>query len=339
MKKNNLFVVFPILSLILVSCGVKTKTTSVFYYDENDTFIKELRNYLQTGLDQANFTYNFYFANKSQATQNTQLTKEIENKNNNVLIVNTVDRLADATIIEKAKSYNLPIIFFNREPLDSDLSNQTNFYYVGSNPETEGLLQAEMAADLFGKPYSLNPSYDKNGDNKIQLVLLKGEQGHQDMENRSKYCIEGLRSKGYSLDILTTEYCNWNRTTAYEAMSTIYPTYGENMELLFSNNDDMALGAIDYFLVKEIFKSNVTDVSEQPFPVIGVDGTGVAITAIKDHLLYGTVKNDSSQQAQAIITLANYIVQGTKIDDSFPFKFSSNNKIYIEGKSIVYNDI
>jgi len=339
MKKNKLFVILPLLSLVLVSCGVKTKNTSVFYYDENDTFIKELRNYIQHGLDNSGFTYNFYYANKSQAAQNTQLTKEIENKSDNVLIVNTVDRLADATIIEKAKSYNLPIIFFNREPLDSDLSNETSFYYVGSNPETEGLLQAEMAANLFGNPNSLNPLYDKNGDNKIQLILLKGEQGHQDMENRSKYCIEGLRNKGYTLDILTTEYCNWNRVTAYDAMSSIYPTYGDSMELLFSNNDDMALGAIDYFLVKDIFKNGVKDVSEQPFPVIGVDGTGVAISAIKNHLLYGTVRNDSFQQASAIVSLANYIVDGEKIDSSFPFKFSSNNKIYIEGKSIIYSDI
>jgi methyl-galactoside transport system substrate-binding protein len=339
MKKNKLAILFPLLSLLLGSCSANSLRISAFFYDENDTFIKELRGYLKQGLENGNYNYDFYFAQKSQATQNTQITAEIESKKNSLLLINSVDRLADSTLIQKAKNYDLPIIFFNREPLDSDLANETKFFYVGSNPQTEGLLQAEMAASLFGDPHNLNPKYDKNGDQKIEIVLLKGEQGHQDMENRSKFCIQGLKDKGYTLDILTTEFCNWSRTQAYETMSTIYPTYGESIELLFSNNDDMALGAIDYFKDKEIFKTSVNDVTEQPFPVIGVDGTTVALDAIKNHLLYGTIKNDSYQQASAILTLANYIVGNKTIDGTFPFKFAGNNKIYIEGKTIIYSDL
>ena len=339
MKKNRTLILIPLISLMLASCAGNNKKISVFYYDETDTFIKELRSYMISGLNDAGYTYDFYFAQKSQNIQNTQITTEIENKNNRLLMVNSVDRLADSAIIEKAKNYNLPIIFFNREPLDRDLVNETNFYYVGSNPQTEGLLQAEMAASLFGSPYNLNPLYDKNGDNKIQLILLKGEQGHQDMENRSKYCIQGLKDKGYNVEILTTEYCNWNRTLAFDTMSVLYSLYKDSIELLFSNNDDMALGAIDYFKKESIFKENARDVSEQPFPIIGVDGTSVALDAIKNHYLYGTIKNDSSSQARAIISLANYIVEGKKIDESFPFKFSANNKIYIEGKILVYSDL
>jgi len=341
MKKNKSKFIIPLISLLLIGCSGKQNQISVFIYDENDTFLKELVSYLKADLTRESIEYSLNYAKRSQAVQNNQITKEIESKENRLLLINTVDRLSDSTIIEKATLYNLPIIFFNREPLDRDLNGHSNCYYVGSNPKTEGLLQAELAANLFSDPKSLNPKYDKNGDGQIQIVLLKGEQGHQDMENRSKYCIDGLKDKGYNLDILTTTYCNWNRLEGYDAMSTIYPLYGSEMELLFSNNDDMALGAIDYFLEKEIFIKDAADVSEQPFPIIGVDATIYGQEAIKDHYLYATIKNDSLTQADAVTTLASYLINNKEIptDGTFPYPFTSTNKIYIEGKALTLSDI
>ena len=336
MKKNKLFSLLLLCNIILCSCGDNSKHISIFIYTYDDTFISSLVSNLRTLINESNIDANYYYASRSQAKQNEQITNEIENNNNKLLVVNSVDRLADSSIIDKAKLYDLPVIFFNREPLDKDLEEGSKYYYVGNNPKSEGLLQAKMAKDLFGSPYSLNSLYDKNGDGKIQTVLLKGEQGHQAMENRSKYCIQGLENSGYKVDLLTTSYCNWSRSLGAEEMEKIYDSYGDQIELIFSNNDDMALGAIDYLLEKNIFSSTATDVSEQPIQIIGVDATSVARTAISNHLMYGTVKNDAKKQAETISELTNLIIENKSLDG---VDFTSGNKIYVPGQEITIADI
>jgi len=324
---------------MLISCGNSAKKISVFIYASDDTFINSLGENIKDKLKSNNIENSFYYAERSQNIQNDQITEAIESRENKLLLVNSVDRLADATIMDKAKLFDLPIIFFNREPLDNDLKNNEACYYVGSNPLTEGKIQAQLASNLFYNPYNLSSKYDKNGDNKIQIVLLKGEQGHQDMENRSKYCIQGLKDKGYNVDILTTSYANWTRKEAYMAMESIYGTYGDQIELLFSNNDDMALGAIDYLLDNGIFFKTVSSVEEQPFPIIGVDATEVGRLAIQDHLLYGTVKNDKNAQADAIYSLIDHIINNKVIDKDFPYEINNVNKIYIEGESVTIENL
>ena len=49
-----------------------------------------------------------------------------------------------------------------------------------------------------GSPTDLS-DLDKNDDNQIQMVILKGEQGHQDAEKRTSEIIRVLEDYGYTL--------------------------------------------------------------------------------------------------------------------------------------------
>ena len=336
MKKNNILSLSFLSLLLLASCGTKGKQVSIFIYANDDTFIQSVSNYLDEVFEETNIKLNKYIANRSQSLQNEQITSEIESKENNVLILNTVDRLADSAIIEKAKRYDTPIIFFNREPLDRDLPDNGHYYYVGSDFLTEAEIQANMVKNIFGKPNDLNKQFDKNGDGVIQYVMLKGEQGHQDMENRSKYSVEALKNGGYNLELLTSSYCDWDRNLAQTNFSSIYEEFGDQIELIISNNDDMALGAIDYLLENNIFSSNVSSVFEQPIQIVGVDGTDVAKEAIKNNLMYGTVLNDAKKQAEIILELTTKIINGEDIESSL---FDTGHKIYIKGKEITLNNV
>jgi methyl-galactoside transport system substrate-binding protein len=336
MKKNKLLNLLFLSLFLLGSCGEKGKQVSLFIYTSDDTFIQTTLKYFDEVFNNINIDIKKYDANRSQSLQNEQITEEIESKENDVLIVNTVDRLADSAIIEKAKRYETPIIFFNREPLDRDLPTTGHYYYVGSDFKNEAYLQADMIATLFGNPNNLNNIYDKNADGIIQFVMLKGEQGHQDMENRSKYVIESLRDKGYKTEFLTSAYCNWRRDTAKESFSSMYKEYGDEIELIISNNDDMALGAIDYLLENNIFSKTATSVSEQPIQIVGVDGTEVAKDAIKNHLMYGTALNDAKKQVEVILDLTTKIINKEDINDDL---FDTGHKIYIKGKSITLDNI
>lgn len=340
--KNNLknLSIFSLSLLLLISCSGVKNDVSFFIYNENDTFVSSLMNQVHTDLKQANKSFDISYASLSQATQNEQLAQAIENKSSKVLAVNIVDRLSASSIITKADAASLPILFFNRAPLEEDLLAGKNAYYVGTDPTYEGEAQADLAAELFGLPSSLAKAYDKNGDGIIQLVILKGEQGHQDTELRSRYCVTELYNLGYDVDIIASAYANWTKEEGYEAMKDIYEKYSSQIELVFSNNDDMAVGALNYLVDKHVFAKGA-DVASQPFPVIGVDATNIGISYIKDGLLYGTVKNDATAQAKAIAEFISYLSEGKKIDESFPYygQMSDGRTVSVKGIVITKKDV
>ena len=65
----------------------------------------------------------------SQRTQNDQV-KELINAGCNVLCVNLVDRADPSEIIDVAKEHDVPIIFFNREPVAEDMRQWDRLYQM-----------------------------------------------------------------------------------------------------------------------------------------------------------------------------------------------------------------
>ena len=308
--------------ITLVSCGKPTKNVSVFYYDKDDTFLNLLRDELDNKLSQEYNSSNYY-ASKSQVTQNLQVEECIGKTD--ILLMNMVDRLSSGAIVEKCQKNNLPVIFFNREPLLNDIVNYENCYYVGPNSEEQGILQVECAANLFGDPNNLNSKYDLNHDNKIQLVILKGEQGHQDAEKRTQACLSELKKRGYDIELISIGVCNWSRKEAYNLFWTQYTQTLKNVELILSNNDEMAIGAATY--IKSIMTKE-----EEMIPVIGVDATPDGIEAVNSKLLVSTIVNDHEKQAAAISCLTDILLNEDKSINDFDYDIYNYKYIYIGSK-------
>lgn len=326
--KNKIYLSLAFFSLLLVSCGSQKIDASFFIYNEDDTFVGSLMEKVQDDLKKDSRSYSISYASLSQTKQNEQLSDALNSGNSKVMAVNIVDRLSASSIIAKADSAKVPLIFFNRAPLEEDLASSSSAYYVGTDPTYEGMMQGDMAASLFGDANALNQEYDKNKDNVIQAVILKGEQGHQDTELRSRYCIKRLNDLGYKVETIASGYANWTRDQAYSVMKDIYAKYSSQIELVFSNNDDMAVGAINYLTDQNVFFKGQ---EKQVFPVIGVDATDIGVEYIQDGRLYGTIKNDASAQAQAIVDFVNYLSQGKPIDSSFPYEIPSNKMVTVKG--------
>lgn len=121
----------------------------------------------------------------SQRTQNDQV-KELINAGCNVLCVNLVDRADPSEIIDVAKEHDVPIIFFNREPVAEDMRQWDRLYYVGADAKQSGVLQGELAVEMIRQ----NSQIDHNKDGKIQYVVLEGEAGHQDAIIRTENAVD-----------------------------------------------------------------------------------------------------------------------------------------------------
>ncbi|MDD6240101.1 MAG: galactose ABC transporter substrate-binding protein [Eubacteriales bacterium] len=339
MKKIIKFLsLFLSFSLLLGSCKSSSYKASVFIYDLTDTFLIELGDLLYKRFDEENINFKIFGAERNQMEQNRQVVDEIQS-GSQLLILNLVDRLSAPAIMEKAEQTKTPVIFFNREPFPEDMKEAlkafNDFYYVGTNASYEGTVQANMAAALLGSPNSLSPTFDKNQDGKIQTVLIKGELGHQDTEYRSEKCLGHLKELGYDVDLLATRYGNWSRSTAKQEMQEVLKEQGDKVELVFCNNDDMALGCID--ALKE--ENKIQD-GKMPFPIFGVDGTKVGLEAIENGTMAGTVRNHAKNQAYAIATLAEKILHKEDIDlSSFGFDYNDYHCLYPAGEPIVSTNI
>ena len=291
----------------------------VTYYEQSDTFLSqmisclkdEFQNYEEKGYETAMLIRG---AGGSQRTQNDQ-ARELIDAGCNVLCVNLVDRADPSEIIDLARENNVPIIFFNREPVAEDMMQWDKLYYVGALAAQSGILQGEMAIELIQSDSGI----DRNKDGKIQYVVLEGEAGHQDAIIRTENVVDTLKSNGIAIEKLSYGIANWNRAQAQNQMLQMMSQHQNKIELVLANNDDMALGALDAYE-----KLNYTESALPAF--LGIDGTDVGLEAVRDQRLAGTVYNDKEGQAAAMAKLAIALVTGQGMGE---IEFQTERYIYL----------
>lgn len=308
----------------LCSCGEVSGNTSqkvqvgVAYYNQTDTFVRELidcfKNELETyKTEDLEVTAMVREAAGLEKTQNEQV-KELIDAGCNVLCVNLVDRADPSEIIDTAREHDIPLIFFNREPVTEDMMQWEKIYYVGAIARQSGELQGEMAAEVIK-----NGGVDRNGDGKIQYVILEGEADYQDAIIRTENVVNTLNKEGINLEKLSYQIANWNRAQAENRMKQMIRQYNDEVELVLSNNDDMAAGAVDAY-----DELNYTEDNRPVF--FGVDGTSVGLQAVKDGDFAGTVYNDKEGQASVMAELSVALATGGSLD---AITFENERYVYL----------
>ena len=301
------FILFTVTAL--AGCGVQGVERNpgkikigVTLYDQYDTFLTQLmeRFYDEVGDEAEVVTYN---ASQSQQTQNAQVKKMIED-GCDVICVNLVDRTDPSSVIDAARKADVPIIFFNRELVEGDIGRWDKLFYVGADAAESGIMEGELAATTC----LTDRNIDRNNDGVIQYVVLEGEAGHQDAIVRSEYSVNTLMGRGVKVDKLGYTIANWNRAQAQTKTAQLIEEHKDHIELILSNNDDMALGAIDAYEAAGMKRSD--------WPAIfGIDGTDVGLEAVRDDKMVGTVYNDKEGQARAMYRLSIILANGGSIDE------------------------
>ena len=310
-KASLLFCLSLFLLFNLCACGnagekkaKKKIKIGVTLYDSYDTFLtgymrafdKEVAEKRAEGYEVNVLQYN---AAGSQAMQNEQVEEMLQNSCD-VLCVNLVDRTAPSEIIDMAKKKDVPVIFFNRELVEEDLNQWNKLYYVGADAKQSGILQGELVLeDVKGaeKEGQLPPELDRNGDGKLQYLIFEGEAGHQDSIMRTDYVVSTIQDAGIPLDRLDYRIANWSRAEAQSKMMQLYPEFQGKIELILSNNDDMALGVIDAYDKIGVQKDL------RPW-IYGIDGTKAGLSAIEKGSMRATVYNDEVGQSKALFRIA-----------------------------------
>ncbi|EPY99296.1 galactose/glucose ABC transporter substrate-binding protein MglB [Mannheimia haemolytica] len=285
---------------------------TIYKYDDN--FMMLMRK--EMNKEMANFSHLKWFMNDAQNSQVKQL-KQIETllkHQVNVLAVNIVHANESKTIVEKAKLSNVPVVFFNRSPDNQALESYDKAYFVSSDPKEAGRIQGELIA----KVWKSNPDFDLNKDGKLQFVLLKGEPSDVSAE-RSQAVVESLNQQGVQAEEIYSDTARWRRTLARNKMNEwLVENRAAEIEVVISNNDEMAIGALD-----------ALNAHEKRLPIFGIDALPETLALMKKGEIAGTVLNDSSAQAKAVVKLVSNLAQGKPALKDTQWESHSSKTIYL----------
>lgn len=297
-------------------------------YRGDDTFINNLCNIIEEKAKEyergngIKVTLDIQDAKGSQNTQNNQVERFIA-LDCDVLCINLVDRMDASVIIDRAMTAGVPVVFFNRQPVEEDMNRWNQLYYVGVDAKETAILQGKMVVDL----YKAHPeTIDRNGDGVVSYVMLEGETSHQDSLIRTEWSVQTLKDGGVPIEKITGGIANWERSQASALMEQWLLEYPDTIELVISNNDDMALGAID-----ALERAQVTGVN-----IIGIDGTIPGLEALENGSLLGTVSANKEVYASAIVELAASCVFGEAPPEAYPL---TDGNYYWASQEILINHI
>lgn len=228
-----------------------------------------------------------------------------------------------------------PVIFFNRQPSNPDtgeIDNATmNFnsktYYVGFDAAGGGAVQGQMVLDYLKE--KTIAEIDKNGDGILGYVLCIGDEGHNDSKARTKGVREALGTwndsynageakegtaelKDGSLKVVElaskamvgNDGSTWNADVAQEQMGNWATQFADQLDLVLSNNDGMAMGC----LANSAYPAGT--------PIFGYDANADALEVIKAGKLMGTVSQNVDAQAAGTLQLIRNLVDGVTGDDA-----------------------
>ena len=221
-----------------------------------------------------------------------------------------------------------PLVIFNRQPSDpttgkidmTTMNWNDKTYYVGFDAAGGGAVQGALIMEFLAKA---DASIDRNGDGVLGYVLCIGDVGHNDSKARTEGIRRALGTWAGSTDpgvvqpgtitiagktlkvvelegkaMTGTDGSTWNANAATEAMGGWATKFADQIDMVVSNNDGMAMGCLQ--------------ASNYPagVPIFGYDANADAIEAIGAGKLSGTVSQNVDAQATATLQVLRNLLDG-----------------------------
>ena len=200
---------------------------------------------------------------------------------------------------DKVVAANIPLVYINREPSEEEEkrweANDWNVTYVGCDARQSGTMQGEIISDL-----GLD-TLDKNGNGKVDYIMIEGDPENVDAKYRTEYSVKAVEDAGLEVNELDDQVGNWDQATAQQLVANDLSQFGDDVEVVFCNNDAMALGAL------QSIEAAGRTVGEDIF-LVGVDALSEALDNVESGKMTGTVFNDHISQSHAAADAAvNYL--------------------------------
>ena len=204
------------------------------------------------------------------------------------------------TVVQNSQK---PLVFFNRQPSDpvsGEIDMETmnwndKTYYVGFDAVGGGVVQGQMIGDV-----GHNDSRARTQGIRQALGTWAGstdpgvsQEGSANVGGTTMPIVE-LDSRAMT----GTDGSTWNANAATDAMGNWATQLGDQIDMVISNNDGMAMGCLQ--------ASNYPE----GVPVFGYDANADALEAIAAGRLTGTVSQNADAQAAATLQTLRNLLDG-----------------------------
>lgn len=196
-----------------------------------------------------------------------------------MLLINPTDSAAISSAVQSANHIGIPVITLDRSADKGKVET-----LVASDNITGGKMAANFIINKVGKH--------------AKVVELQGTPGASAARERGQGFHEIADKK---LDVIAKQTANFDRTQGLNVMENLLQGH-KDIQAVFAQNDEMALGAI------EAIKSSGRDIV-----VVGFDGTDDGIKAVKEGRLSATVAQQPVLIGKQAVIAASKVLQGKKV--------------------------
>lgn len=311
MKKILALVMALVLVLSLAACqnssGSTTggdsekKSIGICIYKFDDNFMTTYRKNLEDSLKAKGYDVTIVDGNNDQAKQTEQINTFIS-QGVDALIINPVMTTAADAIVNQVKAAGIPTVFINREPTAEIMQLWDKIAYVGCDAAQSGTFQGELILETANKG-------DINGDGVISYIMIQGDPENIDAQLRTQYSVKALTDAGMEVKELDLQRGDWDQNKGQEICQNDLTKYGAEVEVVFCNNDAMALGALRPLRLPP---------RSWPGHLSGRRGRlSDALTQVKAGKMTGTVLNDAASQAAKAIEVMEMLLNGQAVEKQY----------------------
>lgn len=191
-----------------------------------------------------------------------------------------------------SSSYLLPV---SAQVIKKIQDGKTDCIYIKNTYEL-GYESIQMLDTYSRNKYIDKVNLDRNKNNKLDYILIEGEQTHFDAVRRTNGFLES--SQNLPLNQLTNLSADWQRNLSSVKFSKLDTSIIQSAEAIICNNDDMALGVYDYYKQHNL---------KLPL-ILGINNSPEMNQKIQAGEIYGTVDNGTNDQISYICKLLNDIL-------------------------------
>ena len=278
---------------------------SIYKFDDNfmTLYRQELQRYLTEDLGFKPENVVIQDGKGDQAEQTNQIQNFIAS-GVDVMILNLVQSSSAPQVTDMCKDAGIPVVYINREPDTAEeerwASDGINATYVGADARQSGTYQGEEILETETKG-------DINGDGKVSYIMAQGDQENVYAQYRTEYSIKALTDAGVEVEELLLQRGDWDQAKGQQIVQDALTQFGDKIEVVFCNNDAMALGAL------QAIDAAGRKVNEDIY-LVGVDTLTEAVQNITDGKMTGTVFNDYIGQAKTAADMAVKYLDGESVD-------------------------
>ncbi|MFV0427258.1 MAG: substrate-binding domain-containing protein [Beutenbergiaceae bacterium] len=139
------------------------------------------------------------------------------------------------------------------------------------------------------------------------IVVLQGPLGQSAELDRTEG-IENVLEEYPNINVLAMDSANWRRDEAVNLMANWISAFGDDIDGVVAENDDMGLGAL-----QAMTENNMSA------PIVGIDGIQDGLQAVLDGNFIGTNLQHGRVELAAGLAVANLAANGEPVEDVYTY--------------------